>query len=304
VSASRLATYARCGFLYFLENVLRLEAAPEPEERRRIEPLERGNLFHDVAERFLRERRDQGLLPVKADAAARERLRQMAEAGLEGLVSGQPPRFLLLWEREKRRFHETMQAWLTREEALAARSSPAHFEVSFGLGRTPDGREPHDPEPLEIDLGDGRVLRVGGRIDRIDRRAEGGLVLRDYKTGRAPRDDGGVFRGGKQLQIPFYVLAAAKLFPGERVVHAFLDYVDGGRQVAFRPELVQGNEFKALLRDLVSLVGRGVFVQEPSACDFCDFTAVCGPKGLLQRRQAYKVRDRALQDYLRLRDVS
>jgi len=59
-----------------------------------------------------------------------------------------------------------------------------------------------------------------------------------------------------------------------------------------------------LLRDLVSLVGRGVFVQEPSACDFCDFTAVCGPKGLLQRRQAYKVRDRALQDYLRLRDVS
>jgi len=304
VSASRLATYARCGFLYFLENVLRLEAAPEPEERRRIEPLERGNLFHDVAERFLRERRDRGLLPVKADAAARERLREMAEAGLERLVSGQPPRFLLLWEREKRRFHETVQAWLTREEALAARSSPAHFEVSFGLGRTPDGSEPHDPEPLEIDLGDGRVLRVGGRIDRIDRRAEGGLVLRDYKTGRAPRDDGGVFRGGKQLQIPFYVLASAKLFPGERVVHAFLDYVDGGRQVAFRPELVQGSAFKALLRDLVSLVGRGVFVQEPSACDFCDFTAVCGPKGLLQRRQAYKVRDRALQDYLRLRDVS
>jgi RecB family exonuclease len=304
VSASRLATYARCGFLYFLENVLRLEAAPEPEERRRLEPLERGNLFHDVAERFLRERRDRGLLPVKADAAARERLREMAEDALERLVSGQPPRFLLLWEREKRRFHETVQAWLTREEALAARSSPAHFEVSFGLGRTPDGHEPHDPEPLEIDLGDGRVLRVGGRIDRIDRRAEGGLVLRDYKTGRAPRDDGGVFRGGRQLQIPFYVLAAAKLFPGERVVHAFLDYVDGGRQVAFRPELVQGDEFKALLRDLVSLVGRGVFVQEPSACDFCDFTAVCGPKGLLQRRQACKVRDRALQDYLRLRDVS
>ncbi|MGE5125404.1 MAG: PD-(D/E)XK nuclease family protein, partial [Betaproteobacteria bacterium] len=303
VSASRLATYARCGFLYLLENVLRLEAAPEPEERRRLEPLERGNLFHDVAERFLRERRDRGQLPVKADAPARERLREMAEEALERLVQGQPPRFLLLWQREKRRFHETMQGWLAHEAAAGERSSPAHFEVSFGLGREPDAREPHDPEPLEVDLGDGRLLRVCGRIDRIDRRAEGGLVLRDYKTGRAPRDDGGVFRGGKQLQIPFYVLASAKLFPGERVVSAFLDYVDGGRQVAFRPELVDGPEFKGLLRELVSLVGRGVFVQEPSACDYCDFTAVCGPKALLQRRQAYKVHDRALQDYLRLRDV-
>ena len=59
---------------------------------------------------------------------------------------------------------------------------------------------------------------------------------------------------------------------------AFLDYVDGGRQVAFRPELVTGPAFRGLLRELVGLVARGVFVQEPSACDFCDFTVVCGPK--------------------------
>jgi ATP-dependent helicase/nuclease subunit B len=303
VSASRLATYARCGFLYLLQNVLRLQPAPEPEERRRIDPLERGDLFHKVAERYLRELRDRGALPVGDADAARARLAEMAEEALEGLVAGSPPRFTLLWQREKRRFHETVQGWLTREAASAARSIPAHFELSFGLGKERDREEPHDPEPLEIDLGDGRALRVSGKIDRIDRRADG-LVLRDYKTGRAPRDDGGVFRGGKQLQIPFYVLAAAKLLPGERVVDAFLDYVDGGRQVAFRPDLAEGPEFRDLLRRLVGLVARGVFVQEPSACDFCDFTVVCGPKPLLQRRQAIKVRDRALQEYLRLRDIS
>lgn len=303
VSASRLATYARCGFLYLLQNVLRLQPAPEPEERRRIDPLERGDLFHRVAERYLRELRDRGELPVRDTEPARARLAEMAEEALEGLVAGSPPRFTLLWQREKHRFHETVQGWLSREAASAARSTPAHFEVSFGLGKERDEEEPHDPEPLEIDLGDGRSLRVSGKIDRIDRRADG-LVLRDYKTGRAPKDDGGVFRGGKQLQIPFYVLAAAKLLPGERVVDAFLDYVDGGRQVAFRPDLAQGPEFRDLLRRLVDLVGRGVFVQEPSACDVCDFTAVCGPKALLQRRQAIKVRDRALQEFLRLRDVS
>jgi RecB family exonuclease len=303
VSASRLATYARCGFLHLLQNVLHLQPAPEPEERRRIDPLERGDLFHRVAERYLRERRDRGELPVRATEAARARLAEMAEEALEGLVAGTPPRFTLLWQREKRRFHETAQAWLGREAAAAERSTPVHFEVSFGLGKERDGQEPHDPEPLEIDLGDGRVLRVSGKIDRIDRRTDG-LVLRDYKTGRAPKDDGGVFRGGKQLQIPFYVLAAAKLLPGERVVDAFLDYVDGGRQVAFRPELAEGEEFRDLLRRLVDLVARGVFVQEPTACDLCDFTAVCGPKGLLERRQAIKVRDRSLQEYLRLRDVT
>jgi RecB family exonuclease len=171
------------------------------------------------------------------------------------------------------------------------------------MGKSRDEEEPHDPEPLEIDLGDGRTLRVSGRIDRIDRR-EDGLVLRDYKTGRAPRDDGGVFRGGKQLQIPFYVLAVARLLPGERVVDAFLDYVDGGRQVAFRPDLAESRPFRDLLRRLVDLVARGVFVQEPGACEWCDFTAVCGPKALLQRRQAIKVRDRSLQEYLQLRDVT
>ncbi|HXK12554.1 MAG TPA: PD-(D/E)XK nuclease family protein [Vicinamibacteria bacterium] len=303
VSASRLATYARCGFLYLLQNVLHLQPAPEPEERRRIEPLERGDLFHRVAERYLRERRDRGELPVRATEPARTRLAEMAEEALEGLVAGSPPRFTLLWQREKRRFHDTVQAWLVREAAGADRSTPAHFELSFGLGRERDAEEPHDPEPLEIDLGDGRMLRVSGKIDRIDRR-EDGLVLRDYKTGRAPKDDGGIFRGGKQLQIPFYVLATARLLPGERVVDAFLDYVDGGRQVAFRPDLAEGAAFRDLLGRLVGLVARGVFAQEPTACDFCDFTAVCGPKALLERRQSIKVRDRSLQEYLRLRDVS
>ncbi len=303
VSASRLATYARCGFLYMLQNVLRLSPAPEPEERRRIDPLERGDLFHRVAEEYLRERREKGELPVVDSEPQRARLREIAETALQGLIAGNPPRFTLLWEREKRKFHETVQGWLTTEVATGLRSTPAHFELSFGLGTKPEAGEPHDPEPLEIELADGRTLRVSGRIDRIDRRTDGGLVLRDYKTGRAPKDDGGLFRGGKQLQIPFYVLAVQKLFPGESVVDAFLDYVDGGRQVAFRPEHVTGPAFRTLLGDLVSLVARGVFVQEPSACDFCDFTMVCGPKGLIQRRQGYKLRDPSLQAYIRLRDV-
>jgi RecB family exonuclease len=303
ISASRLATWSRCGFQYLLQYVLRLEAAFEPEERKKLEPLERGNLFHHVAESFLRERRERAELPVRNTEEMQARLRELAEDALDGLVAGSPPRFLFLWEREKKRFHESLRGWLAREAATAGRSTPAYFEVSFGLGETPVGGEPHSPDPLLIDLGDGRQLRVSGKIDRIDRRPDGTLLLRDYKTGKAPRDDGGIFRGGKQLQIPFYILAAARLFPDHPVTDAFLDYVDGGRQVAVEPTVVKSEDFKKLLKGLVDAIASGLFVQEPSVCAWCDFTSVCGPKPLLDRRRQIKSGDPNLIRVLRLKDI-
>ena len=129
------------------------------------------------------------------------------------------------------------------------------------------------------------------------------LVLCDYKTGRAPRDDGSVFKGGRQLQIPFYVLAAERLIPDAPVVEAFLDYVDGGRHVSLDPGWVRSESFTRLLRGLVDVMAQGVLVQEPSACEWCDFTVVCGPSGLLERRRRRKQGDRLLGQVLRLREL-
>ena len=197
-----------------------------------------------------------------------------------------------------------MREWLGREAQGAARATPAHFELAFGVSHQAGPGEPHLREPLALDLGDGRTLRVSGKIDRIDRRPDGTLVLRDYKTGRAPRDDGGLFRGGRQLQIPFYILAAARIFPEAPVVEAFLDYVDGGRRVAVDPAAVRSDSFLSLLRGLVDAIAQGHFVQEPSACEWCDFKVVCGPAPLLQRRRHLKLGDKRVQQVLRLRDVT
>jgi len=303
ISASRLATFSTCGFQYLLKHVLRLEPALEPEERKRLEPIERGSLFHEVAERFLRERRDRGELPVRDAPETRARLLELADEALRGLVKGSPPRFTFLWQREQQRFRATMLGWLSREARNAERATPAWFEVGFGLRQQAPQGEPDSPDPLVIDLGDGRTLRVSGKIDRIDRSADGGLVLRDYKTGRAPKDEGGIFRGGRQLQIPFYILAAEALLPGQPVVEAFLDYVDGGRRVSLDPASVRSDAFKRQLREVVDTVARGAFVQEPSACDFCDYQAVCGPKPLLELRRRYKIGDANLQRVRRSREI-
>jgi RecB family exonuclease len=302
ISASRLATYAQCGFKYLLEHVLRLEPAPEPEERLRLDPLERGSLFHEVAERFLRERRDTGSLPVRDTPEERARLREMGDEALEALVAGTPPRFTVLWQRERQRFQDGLHAWLTRE-AKHADTVPLHFEVGFGLRGPAAPGEPHAAEPLVVEIDNGRTLRVAGKIDRIDRGADGGLVIRDYKTGRAPWRDTGLFRGGRQLQIPFYVLAAAQLFPGQRVVQAFLDYVDGGRRYPFDPETVAGEGFRSTLRLITGLIAQGNFVQEPTSCEWCDFATLCGPRRLIELRRGYKIGDRRVQQYLRLKDI-
>ena len=302
ISASRLATYAQCGFKYLLEHVLRIEPAPEPEERMRLDPLERGSLFHEVAERFLRERRDTGSLPVRDTPEERARLREMGNEALEALVAGAPPRFTVLWERERQRFHDGLLSWLARE-ARQSGSVPLHFEVGFGLRSPGAPGEPHSDEPLTVEIEAGRTLRVAGKIDRIDRRADGGLVIRDYKTGRAPWRDAGLFRGGKQLQIPFYVLAAAHLFPGQRVVEAFLDYVDGGRRVEFDPEIAVSEKFRETLRRITGLIAQGHFVQEPTSCEWCDFRPLCGPRRLIELRRTIKINDPRVQQYLRLKDI-
>jgi RecB family exonuclease len=301
VSASSLANYARCGYLYLLRNVLGLEPREEPEERLWLDPLEQGRLFHEVAQLFLCERRDKGELPVRDDEPARQRLLALARERVEVVIAGTPPRHRLWWQMRWRTFEDLLLKWLAREAITADRWTPTHFELPFGTRRAQrEGAAAGGP--LVIDLGEGETLRVAGQIDRIDTQADGSLVLRDYKTGRAPRDDGGVFRGGRELQIPIYVLATRMLFPDRRVDAAFLDYVNGGRPVAFDPDTVTGEDFKGLLRDMRRLIAEGSFVQEPSSCKWCDFTAVCGPQPLLEIRQQVKRSDPRLLRYLRLRD--
>jgi RecB family exonuclease len=302
VSASSLATYAKCGFQYALKHVLRLRPLEEPQERLWLDALEQGRLFHEVAEIFLRGQRDSGALPVRNDEATRQRLLSLARERVEAFVAGRPPRHRLVWQIRWAAFEALLLRWLAREATTAERSTPAYFEVSFGLPQRARTGEPHHAEPLAVDLGEGRCLRLSGQIDRIDVRPDGALVLRDYKTGRAPKDDGSVFRGGRELQIPVYVLATRMIFPDRVVAEAFLDYVNGGRPVPFDPASVAGETFRRLLREITDAIAAGQFVQEPSACVWCELAAVCGPQPLVELRQRFKIGDARVQRYLRLRE--
>ena len=46
-----------------------------------------------------------------------------------------------------------------------------------------------------------------------------------------------------------------------------------------------------------------LFVQDPAACTWCDYTAACGPAPLIELRRQYKIGDARVQRVLRLRNL-
>ena len=79
--------------------------------------------------------------------------------------------------------------------------------------------------------------------------------------------------------------------------------MDGGRHVVFDLKALGDEAFTALLRDLVDAIAAGHFVQEPTACDWCDFKAVCGPQPLPRAAaRTTSSTTRGCSSVLRLRD--
>ena len=181
-----------------------------------LDALAMGNLVHYTLERALRTlEMDGGLanasdqrIAAAVDGAAAEVAREW-----ESDQAVPPP---VIW----RRTLDEVRALGSR--ALAFRDGDlagarAYGEVPFG-GMEPksDGAIPWDAEaPVAIpDTG----FRIRGHIDRLDISGDGrNALVRDYKTGRVPKDDI-VLDGGRELQRCLYAFAVKALL-GDKVAH-------------------------------------------------------------------------------------
>ena len=66
-------------------------------------------------------------------------------------------------------------------------------------------------DAVVLDIGDGRTVAFRGFIDRIDRTADGGVLVVDYKTGSDwgyKALDTDITDRGRKLQLGVYALAA------------------------------------------------------------------------------------------------
>jgi hypothetical protein len=289
LAPTALERYAACPFRYLMERVYRIEPVEEPDRILTIEARDRGDLVHRVLELTLRRLLESGAVPLTRDGlpAACEGLdaaldEVSAEAERRGLT-GLPA----LWAGERARIRAELVAALEAEAAAGQESDawvPALFEAAFGTPWLPDAGP-----ALDYPLPDGTVLRLSGRIDRIDRSPDGRRArVLDYKTGRVRglRSPDRLNRG-RALQLPVYRLAAEALLAarGEAVAVEEAQYYhvigpDAGTRVRFTRAGWEARraDFERALATIVGGIRAGRFFQRPGTCSAgpCAFDLACG----------------------------
>ncbi len=280
-SASALEAWLACPHAFLMDQVLRVRPVDNPEEVLRISARDSGSVFHDVLDRWLTTLLVDAPGPAEPWPAPARALmgdlaeRSLGEARARG-VTGHP----LLWRRDRERLVAEFADFVGRDDQRRreATLTPVAAELEFGFANGVD--------PLVIALGDGRSIRVRGRIDRVDMAADGTVYVADYKTGsdqrfRALSADAPLAAGDK-LQLPIYGLAVRAAYPDAAGVHTeywFVSRRGDGRRIGYRLTDDVVARLLAALRVIADGIGDGLFPMRPPdgpswnsyiECVFCD----------------------------------
>ena len=270
LSPTRLQAYATCPFSFFAERVLGVRVIDEPDEVLRIEPSIRGSLVHEVLEGFLGEQ-EPGRLDPSQRAALHVRLAAIADETLARADSEGATGAPLLWRHDRDTILADLRTWLDREIDDDTPFGRHDLEISFGDG----------PEPFVLTVGS-RELRFRGRIDRLDSSPSGAFRVTDYKTGRNKATKATGLDGGRALQLPVYLLAAAHLLGFDaadgRAGYYFVTRAEGFQRVELSDAELAGrrDDLDTVLGRIADGIAAGDFHAEPGdPCRYCDFDAAC-----------------------------
>jgi ATP-dependent helicase/nuclease subunit B len=287
LSPTAIQNYAACPQSFLMSNVLGAKALEEPERTVRIDSLRRGNLFHRVFERFHEEWEGAGA-PALAPQA-HERMQGIAEEECAEAASRGETGYPAMWAADRAEIVEDCLRWLEHEQLDPNSAQLLHSACEARFG-PPYSGEPERTlsrdEPLEIDLG-GRTLRISGRIDRVSWDATPPTRFRviDYKTGKVRDERAGQLQGGRMLQLPLYVLAAAGLL-GVDPTAGEAAYIYPTRRGDFKTVdwsaetmVARHEEVLGVLGEIADGIGRGDFMVAPwdaeKACRYCDLKGIC-----------------------------
>ncbi len=266
-AVSHVERYLDCPFKYFATHVLRLEE--ERPDQSGLTPQERGQLLHEVFERFFRAWHQAGHRAIEATTLPQALLlfEQIAEERLASLAEAD------------RALERTYLLGSAVAPGLAERAFA--FEIEHGVQVVERLLE----YPLEGEFefrtkGQARSLTIRAKADRIDLLADGTLRVVDYKLGRAPKP-------ARALQLPVYGVCAAQHLEGR---HGRSWTVSRAGYVAFRERnafvpLGSSSSLDAAFEDgqerfldAVRAIEDGLFPvdpDEPFLCTRCGYAAVC-----------------------------
>ena len=198
---------------------------------RQLDPPGARDVFRERFE-YGRSRADEPYGPID-----HRQLEQIATLLMADLEAQGRTGHAVAWENARAAIVRDLHLQLDREEVwrLEEGLAPALFERTFGDMRDADGWP-----SLDLDLGDGRVVRFRGAIDRIDMSPSGVLVV-DYKSGSTWGYDDletDPVSAGRHLQLVLYGLAARtnSAAADEAEVRAEFRFVSKPRQIRAPPD--------------------------------------------------------------------
>ncbi|BDC49674.1 hypothetical protein F183_A19900 [Bryobacterales bacterium F-183] len=294
-SPSALQTYAACPYKFLLQAIHRLEPREEPVSIEQLDPLTRGEIFHDVQFRLMQRLSSQDALPVTranrdtAIAALDDVLNTAAREYQDKLAPAIPR----VWHNEIEELRTDLRAWLIHVSEHSYDWVPIHFELSFGLENPKDPAGQTTPVTLS---GSGFIVR--GSIDLVERNAKSGVIrITDHKTGSFPQRRPTFTAGGSVLQPILYSAVARQLLKGAQVESGRLyfctrkgDY----KEVVIPINPVADDALHNVLQAIDKAVEEGFLpaYPKPDACEQCDYRLVCGPYEV--ERTSRKRSDRVL----------
>ena len=248
-SASRLELFNACPFRHMVEYGLRARPRQEYQER----PLDEGSFYHSALDALVKLILLQGIRFQELDAAAVDALVDSIAPALlfehNGGILEQSERLRARGRRMVRTLKATAFA-MVRQIAIGE-FLPVACETVFA--------EDGELRPLELNGPSGKIVRLVGKIDRIDLYDDGKnapcLRVIDYKRGTGTDFDFAELYAGIRLQLPLYLAAAMQGYDGARAAGM---YYLGVKE----PTLDEGEREGALLKeyrlDGVSLDDAGV----------------------------------------------
>ncbi len=287
VSPTRLEAWVACPHAWFMQYVLEVEPVEQPDEQMQISPRDRGTLVHDALDEF-HQRVVAGELPQPGAAGWGEVHRvallqafehaaaRMERSGLVGRTA--------FWITEQTRQRHELMAWM-KFDSRWIRDRGAQVIASehrFGMA---------DQPPAVVPLPDGGEVLMRGAVDRIDRCADGSLVVTDHKTG-GPSGYKAISEldptaGGTRFQLPAYAAAALAITgaaPTTPVLAEYGFFAKGDfKRVGGRLTPERWHDVGAQLTRVLDGIRSGLFVARPEKAQYrlsfvrCPY---CDPDGL------------------------
>jgi len=175
---------------------------------------------------------------------------------------------------------EALHEVFSENLAAAGMTDPYQFELYrrqgyeqlrdflVAAGRSPAPQVVHTEESFQVRIGD---VTIVGRIDRMDKVSDEGILITDYKTGKPQAQED----ADKSLQLSIYAVAAQQKW-GYQVERLCFYNLEGNSPVFTERSALQLKEAELKVESVAKKIASGQFEAKIGFhCGFCAYRSLC-----------------------------